>query len=416
MVEESKQAVFESNQENNVTCGKDLSPVSAVYEGVGQIETYPWLGVLFYPIGRTRVTTVVVLVTRQILISSASEIDKVPKNRFRARSRVVLGRDCSAGPKLRIRDYTYHPEFEAQTYSALALIQLELDDVYFDLHPICGPPLHFVNMRIYALSLNEDCDNPVVKIHEMEYVDNQQCRQFYRRSGLDVSSLWPTHVTCARAMQGGECVWRGGAALAAKIGNRWHLLGFGVYGPGCRAPARFMDYGIYTQWVKNSIARIGKPAVTRMSASHIILRRTTSNLQRYGPCDKEEIKTEMYSDEVEYREKRPKLRSIKYNVTIFHSVEYNCVTFQVIDQNIKPNALIRLRHWCVKPRAMCYGFNILQIDFYVEIKFSGSITFHMHAYGQIARAIDVRAAMKYGNAMRPLPLIPDDDQGIWYTA
>ncbi|RVE41786.1 hypothetical protein evm_013565 [Chilo suppressalis] len=150
--------------------------------------------------GKKRYTTAVVLVTRQMALGTATEIDKLPKLDFRARSRVVFGHNCSAA-SIPVRDYSYHPDYETSSYSALAIIQLETD------------------------YMTEDCKKPLVKLYEMIYVNSDECKSYYRKSGLDISSMWPTHVTCAKAVSGGECVWRSGAVLVLRQAGQWKLVG-----------------------------------------------------------------------------------------------------------------------------------------------------------------------------------------------
>ncbi|KOB79124.1 Uncharacterized protein OBRU01_01043 [Operophtera brumata] len=104
-------------------------------------------------------STNVVLVTKQIVIGSAKEIDRLPKEDLRSRSRVVLGHRCNRGSSIRVRDYTFHPEYKEDTYSALAMVQLEIDNV------------------------EQDCKKGVVQIYKMIYVPMERCKQFYRKSG-----------------------------------------------------------------------------------------------------------------------------------------------------------------------------------------------------------------------------------------
>ncbi|XP_026740554.1 uncharacterized protein LOC113502974 [Trichoplusia ni] len=138
-----------------MSCGIDKSRVKHVYEGLARIETYPWLGFLYYPYTfKKRFTTAVVLVTKQIALASAAEIDAMPKTDFRSRARVVLGYNCSA-PGIGIRDYSYHPDFAKDTFSTLAMIQLETDHVRVELRPICRPPSHFNNQQFFAMVLSD---------------------------------------------------------------------------------------------------------------------------------------------------------------------------------------------------------------------------------------------------------------------
>ncbi|XP_028159871.1 uncharacterized protein LOC114352461 [Ostrinia furnacalis] len=391
------------NNYRNSTCGIDKSPVDFIYEGVAKIETYPWLGYLVYHSGNTRRTTAVVLVTKQMVIGTAIEIDHIPKRDFRVRARVYLGRNCSS-TSIPVRDYTYHPDYIKQSHSALALIQLDLDHVRQELTFICSPPSHFIEPVFYAMTLSVDCKKPIVQLYQMEYVDPVQCKIYYRKSGLNLKALWPTHTACARARYGGDCIWGGGTVLVLKQAGRWRLVGFGVYGPGCEAPARFLDYGMYHSWIRRSIQRMGKPSVTRLGPNQVILRRSLANVQRYGPCDLEEIKEELYTDETTIRADKSGPRRLRYNMTIYANVEYSCVVFRATSTDKPPS--LRLRRWCAGNPNSCSGFQYIEIDFYVEVTFSGYMKFSMKAYGRKGIVIDVKRAMKYLNTMHHYP-------GIW---
>ncbi|CAH2098092.1 unnamed protein product [Euphydryas editha] len=392
---------------NNLgNCGVDKSPISVVYEGIGKIETYPWLGVLIYPSNDKRYITSVVLVTRQIVIASAMDIDKLPKQDFRARSRVVLGQNCS-NPGIRVKDYSYHPDYNINTYSTLALIQLETNYLMTYLQPICAPPRALDRPRFYVMTI-DDCKRSTIKIHKMAYVDPEQCKIFYKRTELDIEKMWPTHSVCAKALTGVECVWSSGAALVLRQNNKWSLIGLGIYGPGCKAPSRFLEYSQYKPWILNSIARIGRPTVSRISTSHIILRRSLSNVQRYGPCDPEEVKAELFTDRTKI-ERGPtyKKQRVRYNFTIFSNLEYSCVVFRVYHYKrakwFKDKPYIRLKRWCQSPKPICYSFQLLQIDFAVEIFFKESVVYQVMAYGREVRLIDMKKLMGRVNARKPYP-------------
>ncbi|CAH0697459.1 unnamed protein product [Spodoptera exigua] len=223
---------------------------------------------------KKKFTTSVVLVTKQMALASANEIDKLPKEHIRRLARVVLGNDCRGdSPYVGIREYTYHPDFFKDKVNALAMIQLETDHIAFKLHPICGPPVNFQNETFYTMMLADDCKKGEVWVYKMIYVPFDKCKHYYRKSGLDFDSLWPSHTTCAQSVMGDECVWRSGAILVTKVDQRWRLLGFGVYGPGCQAPARFLDYGMYHKWVKDSFRNIGRTAVSTIAENHLVMRR-----------------------------------------------------------------------------------------------------------------------------------------------
>ncbi|XP_072946218.1 uncharacterized protein [Epargyreus clarus] len=394
-----------SSQRSTNTCGLDKSPISVVYEGVGVIETYPWLGTLYYPVNGKRYITAVVLVSKQIVIGSAIDIDKLPKRDFRSRSRVVLGTNCS-GASIRIREYAYHPAYNTTTYSAIALIQLETAYLIQELRPICPPPAVWNKPQFYAMTLSDNCKDSKIHIHRMSYVSLKKCKNYYTKTELNVESMWPTHTVCARTSHGRACVWKTGAVLMMRQDDRWSLTGFGVSGPGCRAPARFIDYGVIGHWVTHSIARIGRPAVTRLARNQVVMRRTLSKLQRYGPCDPEELKAELFTDRTSVTaEPNEETRRIRYNFTIISNTEYSCIIFRVDNErdSHQDPPYIRLRRWCNSRNPICYSFQYLQIDLYVEIIFSGDVTYNIAAYGKEATKIDMKKVTAYFNHKREFP-------------
>uniref|UniRef100_A0A2A4J4C1 Peptidase S1 domain-containing protein n=1 Tax=Heliothis virescens TaxID=7102 RepID=A0A2A4J4C1_HELVI len=367
---------------SSASCGIDNSATSHVYDGMARIETYPWLGTLYYPYGTERYTTAVVLVTRQIALGTATEIDELPKDDFRARARVVIGQNCS-GESVGIRDYSIHSDYRRKTHSTLAIIQLETDHVKMN------------------------CTQSAVRVHKMKYVSPEECTIFYRRAGLDLDSMWPMHTACAKSVTGGHCVWRSGAILVIKIDRRWRLLGFGIYGPGCEAPSRFLDYSMYHDWVQRSVETIGRPAVTKVAPNYLILRRTSSNVRRFGECDQEEMKAEIYTDTIKMRT----TGKMVYNLTIVSAFEYSCIIFKATSdislQEPHPPT-VNLRRWCSGPFGVCAsGFQYLEIHFFVEVNFLQSVNLHIGVYGKQAKVIDRSLAYRYLNSRIHYPDIDD---------
>ncbi|CAH1641893.1 unnamed protein product [Spodoptera littoralis] len=390
-------------------CGIDRSPTSHLYMSTAKIEDYPWFGLLSYPIGKKLFTTSVVLVTRQMALASADEIDKLPKEHFRAQARVIIGRNCRGeSPYIRIREYTYHSDFFKDKVNALAMIQLETDHISFKLQPICGPPMNFQNDTFYAMLLDDDCQKGELSIYKMKYVPFHHCKSYYRRTGLDFDTLWPSHTTCAQSVTGGECVWRSGALLVTRVDHRWRLLGFGVYGPGCQAPARFLDYGMYHKWVKESFEDIGKPSISTVAENHLVMRRTFSKIQRFGECDKEEKQYDIFTDETEIS--KDVQGSYKYNLTLVAGMEYSCMEIKAQyppDKVGKPKLMVR--RWCAgdQTTVVCYsGTQFIELNFYVEIDFDNSFIFQLNAYGQQMKVIDPMLAHRYRNARTRYPPRP----------
>ncbi|CAB3226307.1 unnamed protein product [Arctia plantaginis] len=319
------------------SCGIDNSPVNMVYEGQAQIETYPWLGILYYPIHYKRFTTAVVLVTRQLALAAASEIERLPKDDFRARARVVLGHNCS-GPHLTIRDYSYHPEYSSKTFSALTMIQLETD-------------------------LSDLSENRMARVRHVKLL---------KSSCLSLQ------------------------------------LGFGVYGPGCQAPSRFLDYGMYHKWVERNVQRIGRPTITTISDNHVIFRRMSGHIQRFGPCDREETVRELYSDRDAIEVAGYRNGHFSYNVSLYANVEYSCVTFRAdhSSSKLKEAPKLHIQRWCAGSTGICFGFGYLSIHFRISVRFKDNFRFILRAYGQEAKIVDPRKAIEYINLKMQYPTIP----------
>ncbi|XP_075985886.1 uncharacterized protein LOC142983010 [Anticarsia gemmatalis] len=367
--------VYECTEITGDWCGKDKSNATQVYEGFAHIETYPWMGLLIYPhdadlATEKQMSTTVVLITTILALAMALEVDKYPKTDFR--SRVILGHNCS-GPFLKIKEYIFHPDFGMNYYSSLAIVQLHTIRIQ-DYIPICPPPNDFVEAEIYAITMTHECEPPMLRIWRMEYVTMDECRDYYRRNDLDIASLWPRHTSCARSLYGDECLWRSGTVLVTKQNGRWSLLGVGVYGPGCGAPARFLDYDNYYNWIQNTVDRIGKVSVTRMSPGHLILRRSTSHLQRYGPCDPEEVQQELFSDHTEVVSKKDTEGVAVYNLTLYAKMDYSCLSLRLwpMNNDTSHNATLRLKRWCRAKTPLCTTDSFITIFLYVEIKFKTS--------------------------------------------
>ncbi|CAK1547823.1 unnamed protein product [Leptosia nina] len=394
-------------------CGIDNSPISVVYEGFGKIQTYPWLGTLNYPLRDKWLSTVVVLVSKQMAVGPAIDIDKVPKIDFRAHSRVTIGTNCS-GAAVRVRSYSFHPDYPKNTLSAPALIQLEYHPRMAGFRAICAPLAAFNNAQFYAMTLPNAFICAKREHNNCKSAVNLKCKAHYgallRHSfRLNIDSVWPSYALCARSTSGKECVWRSGTVLAMKQNGHWSLVGIGVLGPGCSSPARFMEYSSYRPWVRNSLLRIGRPTVTRIADNHLVLRRSVSSVQRYGPCDPEETKAELYTDSTTIH-KLPAIRvnKVSYNFTIFADVDYSCVVFRVENRKPKKKELpkIYLRRWCTSDKPLCYAMRYLQVDFYLEIYFTESITYIAKVYGKEIKILDTKRALAYFNSKKTLPKIP----------
>ncbi|XP_035454506.2 uncharacterized protein LOC118279082, partial [Spodoptera frugiperda] len=313
----------------------------------------------------------------------------------RSRARVVIGNNCS-GPSFGIRDYNYHPSYSTEPFSSLVMIQLNIEGVisFARWRPICRPPTHFKDQPFYAMVLSNSCSKSRVRIHKMKYVSPEHCKSFYRRTGADVDGDWPSYTACARSTSGGDCVWRSGAILVVKIKDRWRLLGFGIYGPGCESPARFLDYGKYHQWVAHNIDRMGKPAITTLADNHVVLRRSLAQIQRFGKCDEEEKAYLAYSD---YDHITSDKGFFNYNISIYGETNYPCIEFEANhNPTVGTKPRMRLRQWClmnmrrpphevfkdpIKDK-VCFSprYKYGEAHFNVEVDYTEELHFHVNVY------------------------------------
>ncbi|KAJ0171986.1 hypothetical protein K1T71_012749 [Dendrolimus kikuchii] len=155
-------------------------------------------------------------------------------------------------------------------------------------------------------------------------------------------------------------------------------VGLSVQGPGCSAPARFLDYSMYHKWITRTITRIGRPAITRIAPNRLIMRRTVTNIQRFGDCDSEEMDHVLYGDETIIDP------SIRYK----NQVRYN---------------VMRLQGWGVKPNSICYSFEMLQIELYVVIDFNGPVKYSIRTYGNEIKMLDPLQLNAVDNQMYTKP-------------
>ncbi|KAL0860702.1 hypothetical protein ABMA27_010043 [Loxostege sticticalis] len=241
----------------------------------------------------------------------------------------------------------------------------------------------------------------------MNYVSTTDCHKYYRRSGLEMAALWPKHAACGRAFEGDECMWSAGTVLAAYQNNKWRLVGVGLFGPGCSAPSKYMDYIMYRPWVMHNVKVPGRTTLTRVAENHIILRRSLSHVRRFGTCDEEESKYEIFSDKTTVDEDVERIGKATYNLTLVDTVEYSCVTVRARSYHNKTTPRIRIRRWCGSTSQFCYDQQHVEIKFHVIIFFNGPTTYEVSAYGRQIKTLNPMEAMKYINQFAKHPVMPE---------
>nr|XP_034826056.1 serine protease 33-like [Maniola hyperantus] len=88
-------------------------------------------------------------------------------------------------------------------------------------------------------------------IYKTQYVSHELCDEFYNRIGFKKIQETPTSYYCGFAMNNKKnCEWENGMVLSSNSTGPWVLIGFGIKGPGCAAPSRFIDVSSYLPWIQ----------------------------------------------------------------------------------------------------------------------------------------------------------------------
>ncbi|XP_075983203.1 uncharacterized protein LOC142981292 [Anticarsia gemmatalis] len=368
-----------------VECGMDHE--AAVLEGDVRISRYPWLGVLYYQYwgekGDTRSVTTVVLVHKEFVLAAAADIGPMPKINFRTKSRVLLGEDWSR-PGRRVRSYVLHPEYD-DTVNTVALVQLR--DVVKDVKipPLCPPPNLLKNPEFYVIKMKDDLLNLQKEVVKVAHIPGKLCKDFYVNANLYSKRMRPAHATCVVELRTRDmCVWEAGSALAVRdLWGRWQLLGLGVRGPGCGAPARFLDMMTYYPWIESSLAKFQRITISRINKHKYVLRSSggIKNMQRFGDCDRAERKNLLYRENFHLRTSNHQFQLITYNMTIFQQASFSCLTMELT--NATSVSEMRIVHRCLRVvrGERCYKYKSTAFDITVYIMFSDECGFDMQAFG-----------------------------------
>ncbi|XP_013186349.1 uncharacterized protein LOC106131720 [Amyelois transitella] len=377
-----------------IDCGIDNS--AKVQVGDVEIKEYPWVGILYYmnhgEAGEQRAVTTVALIHVLFVIAPAADVGPMPKNDFRANTRVLLG-DKWNGEERRVRSYVLHPEY-GQTYNTIALVQLResvLLTKYLNIRPLCPPPDLLRNPEFYVVKFKEDYNNLQKEVIPVIHVPGNLCKDFYVSANLYTAKMRPPHVACVTSPRGAACVWGAGAALAARDAwGRWMLLGLGVRGPGCGMPSRFLDMMSYYPWIESSLDKFSQVTISKIHEHKYVLRSSdgmSKSLQRYGDCDYEEQQNLIYRELIILQTDNNQYQFLTYNMTIADNVEYTCLTLEVV--NASAVSEMRVKHMCPRPeklegkkyRGPCHTYRLSTFDISVYMMFSDKFRFEMYAWG-----------------------------------
>ncbi|XP_061725393.1 uncharacterized protein LOC133531278 [Cydia pomonella] len=368
-----------------IHCGVDKKDTK---EGAVKNYEYPWVGVLFYTLygelGETRSVTTVVLIHAEFVLGNSADIGPMPKADFRDRARVLLGEGWEREGR-RVRNYLVHPEY-TETPNSIAIIHLRQPVQNLKkIQPICPPPVRIQSPYIWILKFEDNLDSLKKQVLPAVVVPAANCREFYILRNLNDARHRPAFVKCAVSMKlTGPCVWGAGAVLAERdVWGRWQLLGLGVYGPGCGAPSRFLDMQRYFPWIEDSLDKFQRITISEINQHRYILRSGVAfgTLMRFGECDNYEKQNIIYRDSLQLTTNNNNVKLIKYNMTIYDSVQYTCMVFQL--RHASASAELRVRHFCPRGpgRAACYAYKGTRFDLSVNVMFTEACLLDIVAYG-----------------------------------
>ncbi|XP_063626837.1 uncharacterized protein LOC134798352 [Cydia splendana] len=373
---------------DTVKCGVDIEDT---VEGAVPNHQYPWLGVLFYMLhgeqGDTRSVTTVVLVHTEFVIGNSADIGPMPKRSFRNQARVLLGEGWEREGR-RVRNYVVHPEY-GETINSIAIVHLRQPVRNLKIFkPVCPPPYHIRHPTFWVVKFDDNVESTLQKrVLPVTEVSAAECREFYIEKSLYEVNRRPSFVKCTVSLaERAPCVWGAGAALVTRdVWGRWQLLGLSVYGPGCGAPARFLDMLRYYPWIEDSLNKFQRITISEINQHKYVLRSGVAygTLMRFGDCDNYEMQNLIYYDYVRMSTDNINVKSATYNqqMTVFETVQYTCVVFEL--KQASASAFLNVRHFCPHRRGgpACYAYKGTRFDITVDVIFVEACALELRAYG-----------------------------------
>ncbi|XP_063383534.1 uncharacterized protein LOC134669842 [Cydia fagiglandana] len=370
---------------DTVKCGVDIEDT---VEGAVPNHQYPWLGVLFYIIngdqGEVRSVTTVVLVHTEFVIANSADIGPMPKRSFRNRARVLLGEGWEREGR-RVRNYVVHPEY-GETINSIAIVHLRQPVQNRKIFkPVCPPPYEIRHPTFWVVKFDDNVEKLQKRVLPVTEVSAAKCREFYIEKSLYEAKRRPSFVKCAVSLaERAPCVWGAGAALLTRdVWGRWQLLGLSVYGPGCGAPARFLDMLRYYPWIKDALDKFQRITISEINQHKYVLRSGVAfgTLMRFGECDDYEMQNLIYHDYVRLSTDNINVKYATYNMTIFETVVYTCLVFEL--KHASASALLSVRHFCPHRRGgpSCYAYKGTRFDITVDVIFAEACALEIRTYG-----------------------------------
>ncbi|XP_048007158.1 uncharacterized protein LOC125242398 [Leguminivora glycinivorella] len=224
---------------------------------LGQTGIVSWLGVIRAHLhlgGKTQIAvTGAILVKPRHAIANADDMSKIRKQ---GDSKAMFISHDRGIWTCKLSEVSLHPEYDFATYNTIALVELDTESLTNNapMLPVCMPKyMYNTSNQLYALGFTDENRLLEKVAYKVQYVEKPLCDEFYERAGHGKGMYTPKVYECAFAENNMKnCEWENGMALVSNASGYWVLVGFGVQGPGCSAPARFIDIYNYFHWIESA--------------------------------------------------------------------------------------------------------------------------------------------------------------------
>ncbi|CAF4928076.1 unnamed protein product [Pieris macdunnoughi] len=351
----------------NIRCSADT--VQEVPEGNWpDVGRFPWLGIVqhnFYIGGANRFAiTSGILIHPIYAIAPAEDIARIQPGSLTNNTQFIVWQSATNKYVMPVTEYFLHSEFEKITYATIAMLQLNtrgktgLGEVSAPVLPICMPIKGGgVFEDFYTVKMTDEKAELSKQVIKMKYVENQDCEEFYYRAKLNHKKMAPVSAICAVSETLGQsCIWDAGSALITRQSwGYWKLLGFGTRGPGCAAPARYLNIHQYLGWIDEVISQ--RPLRERFDEEGLIFRRVSpvklvmykGNLRHpksHGQCDRKDRGNVLYKDSSEVLVNKNFAQGFFF-LSLAQAASVRCATIY-LDVSSRTNAAVWLEHHCHK--------------------------------------------------------------------
>ncbi|KAJ8708204.1 hypothetical protein PYW07_010329 [Mythimna separata] len=220
---------------------------------LGQSGDFQWLGVLHVQLRELIATSGIVLIKFKHALVNAGDVARIPQHIFKSKSRIMFLPTRISPLFVKPASYVTHPEYEISSVNSIAIIELDLNDVNdFPLSPVCLATAKILKASKYLYLTGFTHENDVLEkvIYKIQHLDKKVCDEYYNKTELSSEQPIPSANLCGYApYTRKQCVWENGMTLLYNDFGYLYLIGFGVHGPGCAAPARFIDLFPYFHWI-----------------------------------------------------------------------------------------------------------------------------------------------------------------------